>query len=83
MYVTYYFKLFSVGRRIEVGHSKKYPPAFGPPVGRLCDQCGGKFHLGGPIWKEPIHDAEFVSRLLQSVKEKPKLFKTSERIIGE
>lgn len=76
------FHLQPMGRRIEEGRSKKYPPALGPPVGPFCDQCGGKFHLGGPIWKEPIHNVEFVDKLLKSVKEKPDLFKTSDRIIG-
>lgn len=75
--------MFPVGRRIEEGNSKKYPPAQGPPVGPLCDQCGGKFHMGGPIWREPIHSVEFVEKLLKSVKEQADLFKTSERIIGE
>ena len=72
-----------MGRRIEEGRTRKYPPALGPPVGPTCDQCSSKFHLGGPIWKEPIHDAEFVNKLLKSVKEQPGLFKTSDRIIGE
>lgn len=72
-----------VGRCIEEGLSKKYPPAIGPPVGSSCDQCGRQFHMGGPIWKEKIHDAEFVERLLKTVKEQPGLFKTSERIIGK
>ena len=74
--------LLPVGRCIEEGRSKKYPPALGPPTGPSCDQCGGKFHLGGPIWKEPIHNAEFVKKLLESVKEQSGLFRTSERIIG-
>ena len=72
-----------MGRRVEEGHSKKYPPALGPPVGKTCDQCGGKFQVGGPIWREPIHDVAFVERLLKGVKKQPNLFKTSERIIGK
>lgn len=76
------FHLQPMGRCIEEGRSKKYPPALGPPTGPSCDQCGGKFHLGGPIWKEPIHNAEFVKKLLESVKEQSGLFRTSERIIG-
>lgn len=76
------FHFQPMGRCIEEGLSKKYPPAIGPPVGSSCDQCGRQFHMGGPIWKEKIHDAEFVERLLKTVKEQPGLFKTSERIIG-
>jgi len=76
------FHFQPMGRRIEEGLSKKYPPAMGPPVGPLCDQCGGKFHIGGPIWNEPIYDAEFIEKLLKSVEEQPGLLRTSERIIG-
>ncbi|XP_015777123.1 PREDICTED: tRNA (guanine(26)-N(2))-dimethyltransferase-like [Acropora digitifera] len=74
---------YRVGRCIEEGRSKKYPPAQGPPIGPLCDQCSSKFHLGGPLWTAPIHDTAFVNRLLKSIKECPKLFNTSERIVGE
>lgn len=72
-----------VGRCIEEGRSKKYPPAQGPPIGPSCDQCSSKFHLGGPLWTAPIHDTAFVNTLLKSIKECPKLFNTSERIVGE
>ena len=72
-----------MGRCIEEGRSKKYPPAQGPPIGPSCDQCSSKFHLGGPLWTAPIHDTAFVNRLLKSIKECPKLFNTSERIVGE
>lgn len=72
-----------MGRCIEEGRSKKYPPAQGPPIGPSCDQCSSKFHLGGPVWTAPIHDAAFVNRLLKSIKECPKLFNTAERIVGE
>lgn len=76
------FHLQPMGRCIEEGRSKKYPPAHGPPIGPSCDQCSSKFHLGGPIWTAPIHDTGFVARLLKCVKEQPKLFNTSERIVG-
>lgn len=76
------FHLQPMGRCIEEGRSKKYPPAQGPPIGPLCDQCSSKFHLGGPLWTAPIHDTAFVNKLLKSIKECPKLFNTSERIVG-
>ncbi|EDO48806.1 predicted protein [Nematostella vectensis] len=76
------FHFQQVGRRIEEGVSKKYPPALGPPVDRSCDQCGGKFHLGGPIWTEPMHDTDFVTSLAALVKQNTDLYKTSDRIIG-
>ena len=72
-----------VGRLIEQGNKKKYPPAVGPPIGPSCDQCGQKFHLGGPVWMPPMHDTEFVKKLLGKIKRKPELYGTSDRMIGE
>ena len=71
-----------VGKRIEEGKSKKYPPGTGPPVGETCPQCGRRFHLGGPIWSEPIHNQEFAQKVLNKVKKNPAEYKTSERMIG-
>lgn len=71
-----------VGKRIEQGNSKKYPPGTGPPVGETCPECGRKFHLGGPIWSEPIHNQEFVQKVLEKVKQNSEQYKTSERMIG-
>lgn len=77
------FNSIIVGRRIEEGSSKKYPPAIGPAVGMKCDQCGCKFHVGGPIWTEPMHDLDFVKSLKEMVKSNQDSYKTSQRIIGE
>ena len=71
-----------VGKRIEQGKSKKYPPGTGPPVGETCPECGRRFHLGGPIWSEPIHNEDFVQKVLDKVKKNPEKYKTSERMIG-
>ena len=39
--------------------------------------------LGGPIWMDPIHDVEFVKKLLSEVKSSPKgTYKTIDRITG-
>lgn len=77
------FNSIIVGRRIEEGSSKKYPPAIGPAVGMKCDQCGCKFIVGGPIWTEPMHDLDFVKSLKEMVKSNQDSYKTSQRIIGE
>ncbi|XP_046746811.1 probable tRNA (guanine(26)-N(2))-dimethyltransferase [Diprion similis] len=39
----------------------------GPPVDKLCQYCGHKHHIGGPIWLGPLHDRQFVSQLLSKV----------------
>ncbi|GAA5841022.1 hypothetical protein JCM3766R1_006639 [Sporobolomyces carnicolor] len=61
-----------------------YHVAAGPPpgVGDKCGECGGKFHIGGPMWGAPIHNKEFVKEMLDHVEENSKDFKTSDRIKG-
>ncbi|BGP20352.1 hypothetical protein JCM10213_001594 [Rhodosporidiobolus nylandii] len=57
----------------------------GPPEavkGDRCDECGGKFHIGGPMWGAPIHNKAFVQEMLDHVKENESDFKTQERIKG-
>lgn len=38
--------------------------------------------LGGPMWAEPLHDLEFVGRVLEAVSANPGRFHTAERIRG-
>ncbi|CAK1542375.1 unnamed protein product [Leptosia nina] len=53
-----------------------------PPVGEFCVHCNHRHHLGGPIWSAPIHNIEFVNRLLNHVEENSHKFGTAKRIIG-
>lgn len=32
-----------------------------------CNVCDSNLQLGGPIWSEPIHNIQFVTRLLNSI----------------
>ena len=43
-----------------------------PAVGSNCAECGFKFHMGGPIWSERLHDQEFVRSLVNSTEENKK-----------
>ncbi|GAA5987011.1 hypothetical protein JCM11641_004418 [Rhodosporidiobolus odoratus] len=57
----------------------------GPPEevkGDRCGECGGKFHIAGPMWSATIHNKEFVGEMLEHVRENEKDFKTQERIKG-
>ncbi|GAA6021147.1 hypothetical protein JCM8202_001874 [Rhodotorula sphaerocarpa] len=57
----------------------------GPPEevkGDKCGECGGKFHVGGPMWSAPLHDKIFVRNMLAHVEEHAADFKTSDRIKG-
>lgn len=43
----------------------KLPQA--PAVDKLCSFCQQKHHMGGPIWTGPLHDKDFVQRILTSI----------------
>ncbi|KYN03395.1 putative N(2),N(2)-dimethylguanosine tRNA methyltransferase [Cyphomyrmex costatus] len=44
--------------------SKNYKLPNAPVIDQLCKHCQHRQHMGGPIWLGPLHDHEFVSRLL-------------------
>uniref|UniRef100_A0A8C5D414 tRNA (guanine(26)-N(2))-dimethyltransferase n=1 Tax=Gouania willdenowi TaxID=441366 RepID=A0A8C5D414_GOUWI len=60
----------------------KYSAASGPPVGTECEHCGQRHQLGGPLWAEPIHDSQFVHKVLSAVAGNPSRFGTAKRIEG-
>ncbi|KAI9529128.1 hypothetical protein NQZ68_013435 [Dissostichus eleginoides] len=76
------FHLQRMGRRTTNGKHMKYSSATGPPVGPHCDICGQRHQLGGPIWAEPIHDLDFVQKVLSAVSTNPSRFGTAKRIEG-
>ncbi|XP_053085437.1 tRNA (guanine(26)-N(2))-dimethyltransferase isoform X2 [Pangasianodon hypophthalmus] len=76
------FHLQRMGKKTSQGKNMKYSAATGPPVGESCSHCGQRHQLGGPIWAEPIHDVEFVQKVLTAVSGNPSRFGTSKRIEG-
>uniref|UniRef100_A0A452SC03 tRNA (guanine(26)-N(2))-dimethyltransferase n=1 Tax=Ursus americanus TaxID=9643 RepID=A0A452SC03_URSAM len=66
----------------RLGKAVKFSAACGPPVAPECGHCGQRHQLGGPLWAEPIHDLDFVGRVLEAVSTNPGRFHTSERIRG-
>ncbi|XP_036278714.1 tRNA (guanine(26)-N(2))-dimethyltransferase isoform X2 [Pipistrellus kuhlii] len=64
------------------GGRVKFSAACGPPVAPECEHCGQRHQLGGPLWVEPIHDLDFVGRVLEAVSTNPGRFHTAERIRG-
>lgn len=55
----------------------------GPPVDHLCEHCGSKRHLAGPMWAGPIHNAAFVGKILEDLETvDPEVYKTKPRIEG-
>ncbi|XP_035311399.1 tRNA (guanine(26)-N(2))-dimethyltransferase isoform X1 [Cricetulus griseus] len=66
----------------DPGGRTKFSAACGPPVTPECEHCGQRHQLGGPIWADPIHDLDFVGRVLEAVTTNPGRFHTSKRIQG-
>ncbi|BGP43727.1 RNA methyltransferase tRNA(m5U54)methyltransferase [Rhodotorula kratochvilovae] len=57
----------------------------GPPAGvegDRCGECGGKFHIGGPMWSAPLHNRAFVREMLDHVEANKRDFATHDRIKG-
>lgn len=38
--------------------------ARGPTAGPVCDHCGYKTHVGGPMWAGPLHNHHFIQAIL-------------------
>ncbi|TNY20305.1 N2,N2-dimethylguanosine tRNA methyltransferase [Rhodotorula diobovata] len=73
-----------VSAKTGVTNYSYHVPA-GPPKGvdgERCGECGGKFHIGGPMWSAPLHNREFVKEMLEHVEDNKKDFATHERIKG-
>lgn len=77
------FYLQRLGRASgDPGGRVKFSAACGPPVTPECEHCGQRHQLGGPMWADPIHDLDFVGRVLEAVTTNPGRFHTSKRIQG-
>ncbi|KIW08292.1 N2,N2-dimethylguanosine tRNA methyltransferase [Verruconis gallopava] len=61
----------------------KYTVAQGPTSDRLCECCGSKMHIVGPMWGGPLHNPSFIQKILDMI---PNLdadvYKTLPRIEG-
>ncbi|KAI7940837.1 hypothetical protein MJO28_013122 [Puccinia striiformis f. sp. tritici] len=66
------------------GTNVSYQNALGPPMssGSDCEECGGKFHVAGPLWSGPLHDPDFCDKILEEVQADDVPLKTVERIRG-
>lgn len=76
------FYLQPLGR---ISENKKGPAKVATPrvvVPASCNACEGDFTIGGPIWQVPMHDIDFVERLLEAVNSKELELGTRKRIQG-
>ncbi|CAE5965846.1 unnamed protein product [Arabidopsis arenosa] len=74
------FHLQPVGRSLPKNNSVRYLPAIGPVVKQDCNHCGKKYNMGGPIWSAPMHDQEWVTSILNSVKSMKDRYPAYDRI---
>lgn len=62
------------GKKNTVFH--KHVVGQGPSSDRLCECCGSKMHVAGPMWGGALHNPSFVQRVLELVPE------VDERVYG-
>lgn len=61
----------------------KHVFALGPTAGEMCEHCGTKTHLAGPMYAGPIHSSAFVRKILDSLPGAPDdVYGTKPRIEG-
>ncbi|KAJ3934919.1 MAG: N2,N2-dimethylguanosine tRNA methyltransferase [Lentinula lateritia] len=76
-----------LGRVVEKQGSREnvntiYKTQPGPTVGGKCPECESGLHIAGPMWSGPIHDTDFVSKVLQHTESHKDLYGTATRMQG-
>ncbi|EDN98108.1 hypothetical protein SS1G_12965 [Sclerotinia sclerotiorum 1980 UF-70] len=65
------------------GHFWKHVYSMGPSAGENCSHCGMRTHLAGPMYGGPLHQPEFVQRILDDLPNVSKdTYHTTARIEG-
>ncbi|KAJ7111597.1 tRNA methyltransferase [Mycena crocata] len=54
----------------------------GPPVMDKCPECDGVLHVAGPMWSAPIHNPDFVGKVLEHLENNESLYGTAARMKG-
>ncbi|KAK3705373.1 RNA methyltransferase tRNA(m5U54)methyltransferase [Vermiconidia calcicola] len=61
----------------------KYSIAQAPGADQLCEHCGSKTHVAGPMWGGPLHNRAFVEMVLKDLETADKeVYQTKARIEG-
>ncbi|KAJ0305186.1 hypothetical protein COL516b_005417 [Colletotrichum fioriniae] len=65
------------------GYFYKHGLSQGPPTDSHCRHCGSKMHVAGPMYSGPLHNAEFIQRILDVLPTVDKnVYQTTSRIEG-
>lgn len=59
-----------------------YRSAMATATSAGCEECGSPQHVAGPMWMGPLHDPEFVSRVLTSIEVDKEYYGTWPRMNG-
>ncbi|EMC92670.1 hypothetical protein BAUCODRAFT_77281 [Baudoinia panamericana UAMH 10762] len=61
----------------------KHSIAQAPSSDRLCEHCGNKMHVAGPMWAGPLHNGAFVQTVLKDARAADEeVYKTKQRLEG-
>jgi len=64
----------------NVNHSFK--THVGPSIPGRCPECNSSLHVAGPMWSGPLHDSEFVAKVLVHLEDNQAQYGTSTRMKG-
>ncbi|KAG4422782.1 hypothetical protein IFR04_004130 [Cadophora malorum] len=65
------------------GHYWKHVYGQGPSASENCKHCGSRTHIAGPMYAGPIHDPDFIKRILDGLPSVSKeTYQTTSRIEG-
>ncbi|KIM28758.1 hypothetical protein M408DRAFT_329214 [Serendipita vermifera MAFF 305830] len=70
------------GKKGSSEPSLAYKTHIAPVVPQQCPECDSSLHMAGPMWRAPLHDVDFVKRVLAHVEQDPSRYGTSTRIKG-
>ncbi|KAM6500490.1 tRNA methyltransferase [Amanita muscaria] len=77
-----------LGRVVEKVHeasgnvNANYKVQAGPTITEKCPECDSVMHLAGPMWSAPIHDPNFVEKILQHLESNQNNYGTAVRMKG-
>ena len=54
----------------------------GPPCPAKCSECGSGLHVAGPMWIGPLHNPDFIDKMLLHVESGDATYATAPRIKG-
>ncbi|KAF8212204.1 N2,N2-dimethylguanosine tRNA methyltransferase-domain-containing protein [Mycena galopus ATCC 62051] len=54
----------------------------GPPVMDKCPECDSVLHMAGPMWSAPIHNPEFIGKVLNHLENNESQYGTAARMKG-